>query len=708
MNYDEELQIPWRGVRRDLLVHEGPLDPDGQQTWVVEDPLRGASYRLGFAEAALFQCLATSRDLASAVNRFYRSTALRPMPQQIIEFVTMLQDQNLARLPPEAAIEKAENDTTPTSESFFKRLLHGYVYFRVPLLRPDAFLTALYPWVAWLASPWMNWLYLVLGVAGLMLTLPQLELFLSTASFLFTPQGAAFFGVSLVLLKIGHEFAHGLTAKSLGLHVRTMGIAFLVMWPILFTDASDSWRLDDRKKRLAIDVAGMRFELVVAAIALFLWAVLPDGIMRSLMFFLAGTSLASSLMVNFNPFMSFDGYYALMDMWGVDNLRPRAYALWKHRMRRMLWDWQGRKPEDHPHEGRLIAYATGATLYRIMIALTIAFAVYHLFFKALGLTLLAVELWIFAVRPVWMEVSYVIKNRKLMGSPVRIALTLALIGGFITLLAYPMPKVERLPAVVQYDGASQVLAPVRGVIDVLPPEVGERVAAGDLLAHVTDPAREHELKSLQYELEQSRARLAVTASGGEQGGYRRWLLAEQARLEAEVAKVREQVALEEIRAPRDGTVMWRNNDIEAGSAIAKDTLLVVLARSERREIWAYVNERIVERVEDDLEKGGEVHFANLETEPLSVSLVEKGRYPVQSLANEALYDVYGGPVVSIERDGNPIPREAHYRMVFALPDAPTYLRHGVPARVWVQGQPQSILDGFTDFIGRVLAEEGFI
>jgi putative peptide zinc metalloprotease protein len=36
-----------------------------------------------------------------------------------------------------------------------------------------------------------------------------------------------------------------------------MGIAFLVMWPVLWTDTTDAWRLVDRRQRLLIDVAGM-------------------------------------------------------------------------------------------------------------------------------------------------------------------------------------------------------------------------------------------------------------------------------------------------------------------------------------------------------------------------------------------------------------------------------------------------------------------
>ena len=56
-----------------------------------------------------------------------------------------------------------------------------------------------------------------------------------------------------------------------------MGVAFIVFWPVCWTDASAAWQLVERRKRLAIGAAGVLAELALAAIASWLWLLLPDG-----------------------------------------------------------------------------------------------------------------------------------------------------------------------------------------------------------------------------------------------------------------------------------------------------------------------------------------------------------------------------------------------------------------------------------------------
>ena len=48
-----------------------------------------------------------------------------------------------------------------------------------------------------------------------------------------------------------HELGHAYTCKRYGLRVPTMGIAFLVMWPFLYTDTTESWKLAGKRQRMA-------------------------------------------------------------------------------------------------------------------------------------------------------------------------------------------------------------------------------------------------------------------------------------------------------------------------------------------------------------------------------------------------------------------------------------------------------------------------
>jgi putative peptide zinc metalloprotease protein len=283
--------------------------------------------------------------------------------------------------------------------NFWTRLLHGYVYYRVPLLRPDAILTRLGPFARPLATQPVAQVLRLAGVLGLLLALPQAQLYFATASYLLTPAGFLSFLACLVALKVGHECAHAFSAKFKNLHVRAMGVAFILLWPILYTDVTDAWREPDRRRRAQIGSAGIRFELAVAALALFAWSVLPDGVARSLAFYLSSASILSTLLINLNPFMRFDGYFLLMDVWGIDNLQPRAFALLRHRLRQLCLGWRGAPPEHHPQAGLMRAYALATAAYRVVVAVAIAAAVFSFFGSIAGALVAALEVYICCCAP---------------------------------------------------------------------------------------------------------------------------------------------------------------------------------------------------------------------------------------------------------------------------------------------------------------------
>ena len=146
------------------------------------------------------------------------------------------------------------------------------------------------------------------------MTVRQWDEFINTAVQFFNPAGLFYFLIALVFTKILHELGHGVAAKYYGCRVPTMGVAFLVMFPVLYTDTTDSWRLSSYQKRIRIGAAGLLTELSIACIALFLWPFLPDGAMKNAVFMLAAVTWVTSLLVNLNPFMRFDGYYLLSDL----------------------------------------------------------------------------------------------------------------------------------------------------------------------------------------------------------------------------------------------------------------------------------------------------------------------------------------------------------------------------------------------------------
>lgn len=724
---EQGLSIPWMGLRPDLRLHKGGETMTGKPTWIVEDPVTGNHFEIGEAEARFFLCLITADNLRDAVKKLLQTTSLRPSVEDILGFLKMLQQEMLAVLPEEGARHfselrrKAEDRQKKFSWLQFRRKIF---FIQVPLFRPDAFLTWIYPWLVPFWSKPFQFLYAVLGVVGLILVVPQLELYFHTAGHLFTPAGALMFFAALVFVKTLHELGHAVSTKRHGLYVRRMGIYFMVFVPILYTDATEAWKLSDRRARVMIGAAGVLVELSVAAVSLFLWTVLPNGLIRSLMFYLSGVSLLSSFLVNLNPLMRFDGYYILMDYLRISSLRTRSIRFFQYYRRRLLVDWRGSKPEEHPWDHAMGVFGFFSSLYMLIIFFGIAGIIYHKASSILGILIFLQALGMRLVAPVVKEVVYLVKNRKFWGSPLRVGFTVAVIAGFLGVLFVPLPTVERLPGHFLYRDVVELKSPERGRIATALPAVGTQVDKGDLLVRIQDDRSEQELRLADFDLAKVEASLENLESGGDQGAYRNWLLAERQRLQAKSAKLKETLSQLDIRAPISGRVLDTNDMLLKGGYVYKHAFLLTVGSGGAMEVRAYAPEAVFQELAGrryEIENG-EVLFKDLETPAMEGHFRELIDFPVTEFPNESLFDFAGGPVMSltpsheeqeIRKMGNlnkssMKPRLAYFPVTFDILNADTRLRHGTPCQVRVRLDQTSMMEGFVDWLWRNMAQEGIV
>ena len=70
--------------------------------------------------------------------------------------------------------------------------------------------------------------------------------------------------ISLGIVKVIHEFGHGLSCKAFGGECHEMGALFLCLSPCLYCNVSDSWTLPNKWRRIIISFAGIYVELVIA------------------------------------------------------------------------------------------------------------------------------------------------------------------------------------------------------------------------------------------------------------------------------------------------------------------------------------------------------------------------------------------------------------------------------------------------------------
>src|SRR5262249_46703461 len=268
-----------------------------------------------------------------------------------------------------------------------------------------------------------------------------------------------------------------------------MGVAFLVLWPVAYTDTNEVWKLADRRRRLAVAAAGVTTELVIAAWATLAWSLLPEGAPKAAAFLLATTTWIMTLAVNASPFMRFDGYFLLSDWLDMPNLHARAFALARWDLRERLFALGEAPPERFPrarHAG-LIAFAWATWAYRLALFLGIAVLVYHFSVKALGIALFAVEIGWVVAPPVWSP-PRPCRGRSAGTGGRRRARASAATGALaLALVAVPWPVRVSSSGVLRPAEPFVVYAPEGAEVVALPAAEGAGVAAGEPLLRLASP-----------------------------------------------------------------------------------------------------------------------------------------------------------------------------------------------------------------------------
>ncbi|MHB2166428.1 HlyD family efflux transporter periplasmic adaptor subunit [Alsobacter sp. R-9] len=583
-------------LREDLRILPSSPLPGGAPGWVVLDPVRHRYFQIGRAVLDLLS--AWPAGTRSGLKTRVAARSARPVSDDEIDgVIAFLTAHELTQEPAGGAMALARRDKDRTHH-WLAWLIHNYLFFKVPLLRPQAWLDRRRGLARAVFSGPVLGLTGAAGLVALALVARQWDHFVATALSFFTLEGAALYGLSLVLVKTIHELGHALMAKRYGVRVPSMGVAFMVMAPFLYSDVSDAWRLRSRRQRLAIDAAGLVAEVMLAAWALLAWVFLPDGILRSIAFVTATTSLVLSLLLNLNPFMRFDGYHLLADASGIPNLQTRAIAVGRWLMREVLFGLGAPPPE--PFERRtlviLALYAYAIWIYRFFLFLGIALLVYHMAFKALGVVLFLIEIVWFIARPIAMELRVLWGGRHLVARSPRSLVTLMALVGLVVAAVVPWSTSVRVPAQAgaAVDAAVYPRSPGQ-VVEVRATPLAT-VAEGDVLVVLRSRELESEIERAGLRialLERRRDRAAADA-----GDRSEWIVlgrqldAERRRLQGFEAQRSDLV----VRAPAPGVVRELDPLLKPGTWVNPRTQIARIVGTETGEVRGYVAEADLRRL----------------------------------------------------------------------------------------------------------------
>lgn len=435
-----------------------------------------------------------------------------------------------------------------------KQNLTNPMAFRVPLWDPDPFLRRTLPAVRWLTGWWGLVLWLAVVAAGLMTAALEWErLTTNLADRLLAAQTIFIALVTYPFLKALHELAHGYLARSRGAEVREMGIMFLVFFPVPYVDASAASAFRSKWDRAAVAGGGIFVETFVAAAALMVWAAAEPGLVRAVAFNLVMVGGLSTIIINGNPLLKFDGYYALSDILEIPNLAQRSNRYWGHVVQRHVFRArQLREEVATPGEKAwFVFYAPAAFVYRIAVMLGIALFVAQKFF-VIGVLLALWSLFNAVIKPAFKALRHVVTSPQLRKVRRRAnAITFGAIGVVAALLlTLPLPLRTDTEGVVWLPDTAHVRAGAPGFVAALDVRAGAPVAPGAVIARLEEPGARARLAALEWRVEEQRRRLtAVEVTERRRTEVARLHLEEAT---AELMRARERAAERVVRAGPGG------------------------------------------------------------------------------------------------------------------------------------------------------------
>lgn len=647
-------------LREEVHCLPGPTQFDGAPSWTLHDPANNRFFRIGWLQFEILSrwALADPQRISDAVNQ---QTTLQISLSEVEQFYQFLLANHLLCVNGPQVVKRLWKQVRDSQQSLATRLIHNYLYFKIPLFKPDQMLARLYPYVAWIYSGWFALLIIACALTGGILVSRQWEQFVNTFPYFFNWQGLSQYFMALALAKVLHELGHAMTAHRYGCRVPTMGVAFMAMYPMLYTDASETWKLNTRQQRLAVASAGIVAELGLAAVATLAWSFMEDGALRSGVFLLASSTWIMTLIVNLSPFMRFDGYYLLSDWLRIENLQSRAFDYTRWQIRR--WVFASNTPPPETLSKRMAAtfviYSWGTWIYRFFLFIGIAWMVYHFFFKLLGILLMGVEIGWFILRPIWQELKH---WRGLFKDSQQGWRLMSLVGLVIGVLLIPWQQHIEVPGLIKPGHYAEIYLPYSARLDTWPLKPGQTVELGDIVAELSSNELSYKQHTAQLEGDTLSWRLAFQGADAKRLKQRQVLLSQLDSATSKEAGLTKQLQQLQIQAPQAGKVLEINQQLQAGQWLkAGESLMTIGDDRGGYTIEGFVSEQDIKQLVVD--NAAVFYPENPNLPPIQCRLQQIDDGSSVNLPN-LLASTFGGPIATrVDQNKKNVPESAQYRVI---------------------------------------------
>ncbi len=495
----------------------------GRRSVVVKDPLALKYFRFEAEEFAILKMLDGKSSAAAIKKQFDREfTPQRLSLAELHQFVGMMHRSGLLiSETPGQGVELLKRQRQREAKTR-KQGWMNVLAFRFKGFDPDRFLSSLnniggafFSWPAFVA------VCMLVSMAGVLL-ITNFDVFLAKLPHFqdfFAGKNWLALAVVLAVTKVIHEFGHGLACKRFGGQCHEMGLMLLVFTPCLYCNVSDSWMLPNKWKRIAISAAGMYVEIVLAALATFVWWYSHPGFVHQLALNVMFVCSVTTLLFNANPLMRYDGYYILADLVEIPNLRQKATTLVNMTMTHWLFGIEGRPDPFLPTRRRwlFIAFSIASVAYRWLITFSIFWFLYKVLepygFKVVGQFLALVSVFGLVAAPLMAARRFFsVPGRWASVNRGRLALAACVaVAAVIGVLAIPLPHYVNCCCYLQPTNSTAIYVEVPGIVESIEVEPGQHVDAGQTLMRMSSTELKYRVAQLAGEVKVAQVSFEATS-----------------------------------------------------------------------------------------------------------------------------------------------------------------------------------------------------
>ncbi len=158
-----------------------------------------------------------------------------------------------------------------------------------------------------------------------------------------------------------HEFSHAMVCYHYEREVKEVGFMLYMFMPVFYVDISDMWMVE-RKGRMVSSLVGPLSDFIVGCLGIILYHLFQTHSFA--VFFYIGASLSFvRILFNLNPLLKWDGYYFLMDLLNINNLKRESSRFLFNKLPRKMYHFE----RINAKEFKLMLFGFLSTTYVIFI-----------------------------------------------------------------------------------------------------------------------------------------------------------------------------------------------------------------------------------------------------------------------------------------------------------------------------------------------------